>query len=416
MTTDFYALLPAVDDFAAITDPQLYAAVPPDWYVVITDVEESTQAVKAGQYRAVNFIGAASIAALLNAAGGVDVPFVFGGDRATLLVPKALVPTIEAALRSLQTKALREFRLRLRVGLVPVAEVYAAGYAVQIAKYQASTDYAQAVFLGGGLAWAERLIKDPERGARYRLDPYGPHPEADFSGVECRWNHVRSPYGETVTLLVAAHADDAAEVYRGVLAAIERIYGADAERRPVVPSQLKPSFSFRHLGAMEPRVRVRRSWWRRAAYTLRIWLHQVLLVLLLRFGMITGTTRWRDYLGQISATTDHKKFDEVLRMVLAGTSEQRHALMAELETRYQQGKLAYGLHVSGSTVMTCLVYERMGQQVHFVDGAGGGYTRAANDLKLRLQVLATSEFEQRARHRTAVPRLTRRAALGRPDV
>ena len=393
MTTDFYARLPAVDDFAATTDPRRYTAVPPDWYIVITDVEGSTQAVEAGQYRAVNFVGAASIAALINAAGDVDVPFVFGGDGATLLVPGTLVPTIEAALRSLQTKALSEFGLRLRAGLIPVSDVYASQHAVQIAKYQASADYAQAVFLGGGLAWAEQQLKDPERGARYRLAPYGPHPEPDFSGVECRWNQVRSPHGETVTLLVAAGADGAtdAEVYQAVLATIDRIYGADADRRPVVPDQLKAAFSFRNLSALEPRVRVPASWWRRAAYTLRIWFQQVLLIFFFRFNITTGTTRWRDYPGQISATTDHKKFDEVLRMVLAGTSEQRHALMAELEMRYQQGELAYGLHVSDSTVMTCLVYERMGQQVHFVDGAGGGYTRAAKDLKLRLQMLAASE-------------------------
>ncbi|MGI9173982.1 MAG: DUF3095 domain-containing protein [Rhodothermales bacterium] len=393
MTTDFYARLPAVDDFAAITDPQRYTAVPPDWHIVITDVEGSTQAVEAGRYRAVNFVGAASIAALINAAGDVDIPFVFGGDGATLLVPGTLVPAIEATLRSLQTKSLSEFGLRLRAGLIPVADVYATQHAVQIAKYQASADYAQAVFLGGGLAWAEQQLKDPERGTRYRLAAYGSHPEPDFSGVECRWNQVRSPHGETVTLLVAASADGVtdAEVYEDVLATIDRIYGADADRRPVVPDQLKAAFSFRNLSALEPHVRVPASWWRRAAYTLRIWFQQVLLIFFLRFNITTGTTRWRDYPGQISATTDHKKFDEVLRMVLAGTSKQRHALMAELEMRYQQGELAYGLHVSDSTVMTCLVYERMGQQVHFVDGAGGGYTRAAKDLKLRLQMLATSE-------------------------
>ena len=393
MTTDFYAHLPAVDDFAAITDPRQYVAVPPDWHVVITDVEGSTQAVEAGRYRAVNFVGAASIAALINAADGMDVPFVFGGDGATLLVPGSVVPSIEAALRSLQTKSLAEFGLQLRAGLIPVADVYAAGHAVQIAKYQASADYAQAVFLGGGLTWAERQLKDPVQGERYRLASYGAHPASDFSGVECRWNQVRSPHGETVTLLVAAARGGTtdAEVYQDVLTTIDRIYGADAERRPVVPDQLQASFSFRHLGAMEPRVRVRPSWWCRAAYTLRIWFQQVLLLLFLRFNVTTGTTRWRDYPAQISATTDHKKFDEVLRMVLAGTSEQRRALVAELETRYQQGELAYGLHVSDSTVMTCLVYERMGHQVHFVDGAGGGYTRAAKDLKLRLQVLRTSE-------------------------
>jgi hypothetical protein len=35
--------------------------------------------------------------------------------------------------------------------------------------------------------------------------------------------------------------------------------------------------------------------------------------------------------------------------------------------------------------MTCLVFERGGQQVHFVDGADGGYALAAKDMKQRMK-------------------------------
>jgi len=35
-------------------------------------------------------------------------------------------------------------------------------------------------------------------------------------------------------------------------------------------------------------------------------------------------------------------------------------------------------------LMTCLVFERHGQQVHFVDGADGGYAAAAKEMKKRL--------------------------------
>ena len=51
--------------------------------------------------------------------------------------------------------------------------------------------------------------------------------------------------------------------------------------------------------------------------------------------------------------------------------------------------MAWGLHVSDRAVMTCLVYERMGQQVHFVDGAGGGDTAAAGPFKKRVRALGT---------------------------
>jgi hypothetical protein len=35
--------------------------------------------------------------------------------------------------------------------------------------------------------------------------------------------------------------------------------------------------------------------------------------------------------------------------------------------------------------MTCLVFERGGRQVHFVDGADGGYALAAKDMKQRMK-------------------------------
>ena len=75
-------------------------------------------------------------------------------------------------------------------------------------------------------------------------------------------------------------------------------------------------------------------------------------------------------------------------MVLAGAPADRERLEALLDRLHQQRRLAYGLHVSDRAVLTCLVYERMGQQVHFVDGAGGGYTQASVGLKRRLQALA----------------------------
>jgi hypothetical protein len=44
----------------------------------------------------------------------------------------------------------------------------------------------------------------------------------------------------------------------------------------------------------------------------------------------------------------------------------------------------YGVHVSRHALMTCLVFDRFGKQVHFVDGANGGYALAAKQLKQQL--------------------------------
>ena len=56
-----------------------------------------------------------------------------------------------------------------------------------------------------------------------------------------------------------------------------------------------------------------------------------------------------------------------------------------LEKKFQEGRLVYGFHVSDRALMTCLVFDRDGRQVHFVDGADGGYALAAKKMKERMK-------------------------------
>jgi len=200
----------------------------------------------------------------------------------------------------------------------------------------------------------------------------------DFTGLECRWKRIESRRGETVSLIVEAGG---LREYQQLLRALDRIYGPEAEHRPVLPSDLRPSFGLRHLGRLEPSLRARPGM--RWLYTLRIWVQQFLLILFVRRDIHVGGVAWKRYLPVLSATTDFRKYDGVLRMVLTGTPEQRERLEAWLAERHEAGKLVWGLHVSDSAIMTCLVYERLGDQVHFVDGSNGGYAMAAVDLKAR---------------------------------
>ena len=125
MSADFYASLPTVARFDRLVDDDAYTPLPGDWTVVLTDVIGSTEAVKAGRYRDVNYVGAASIAAVLNAADRADLPFVFGGDGATLVVPPGVLDAALSSLAALQEHARTRLGLPLRVGAVPLAEVRA---------------------------------------------------------------------------------------------------------------------------------------------------------------------------------------------------------------------------------------------------------------------------------------------------
>ncbi len=386
-SADFYARLPTTSRFADLADPAYYRPVPADWHVVIADVVGSTEAVREGRYRDVNYVGAASIAAVLNAAGRADVPFVFGGDGATLVLPPELRDVAAGALAALQEHAATRMGLALRVGMVPVEEVYAAGEELGVARLQVAPTYAQALFSGGGLGWAERRVKDPATADRYAVTAE-PATDADpYAGLECRWQDIPSPQGETVSLLVEATGGDAAATYREVLGAVEAIYGAGDASHPVTLGGLRLSLDPRRHG---PEARLRRADGR-LRYRLLLWLQGLLGRFLVRRGMKTELTDWAQYPRLLREATDYRKFDGVLRMVLAGSTVQRERLTDVLEAAHRAGRLAYGLHVSDRAVLTCLVYERMGQQVHFVDGAEGGYTAAAVGFKQRLRHLRTAD-------------------------
>nr|MDQ3398403.1 DUF3095 domain-containing protein [Deinococcota bacterium] len=231
-------------------------------------------------------------------------------------------------------------------------------------------------------------VKDPATAERYELHDDGSGAQADLSGLECRWHDIASKYGETVSLLLlattGAPAGDNA-LYREALGEIARCYGADADHHPIALDMLRPSFSISKL-RLETKLRTGPEPLYRRLYLWKIWAQNLLLKLFVAGKVVTGTTEWALYPALVQQTVDCKKFDDTLRMIISGTTGQREKLSRWLDARHQAGDLVYGLHISNRAIMTCLVFERMGRQVHFVDGADGGYALAAQAMKDRLQV------------------------------
>jgi hypothetical protein len=148
-------------DFGDVSRPESFAPLPQDWHVVMSDVRNSSVAVQSGRYKYVNTLGAATITAVLSAAGGVDIPFVFEGDGSVLCVPPELLDAARAALLRTQELARRSFDLELRIAALPVARIREAGFTILVARYRVSDNDVQAVFAGGGIAYADHMMKDP---------------------------------------------------------------------------------------------------------------------------------------------------------------------------------------------------------------------------------------------------------------
>ena len=169
-----------------LTEEHLFFKVPSDWHVLITDVRKSTQAVADGLHETVNLVATGSIVAVLNIAYkmNITVPYFFGGDGATFIVPPMILDASKKALYLHQQNTEKNFNLSLRVGHVPVEVIYNAGHTLQLSKFKSSQLFAIPVVLGTGLAYAERIIK----GEDYMLGASADeNDELDLSGMQCRW-------------------------------------------------------------------------------------------------------------------------------------------------------------------------------------------------------------------------------------
>ena len=170
-------------------------------------------------------------------------------------------------------------------------------------------------------------------------------------------------------------------LYREVINQIDRIYGQGTECHPVVTENLQLAFRGKNLLSETRVFEASQGWIKQTLYLWKIRMINLLGLLLMTFNIKTGNFNWGDYKQIVSEATDFKKFDDVLRMVISGRTKQRQKLTDYLEKKFQEGRLVYGFHISDRALMTCLVFERDGRQVHFVDGADGGYALAAKQMK-----------------------------------
>ncbi len=389
----FYQQLPTSDDFNHVLTGSAWHDLPADWWIVIADVVNSTDAIQRGAYKEVNTVGVACIAALSNLLHEhkLDFPYLFGGDGATFAIPPSWYPQAVAAIRATQQMAKQRFGLMLRAGAVPVAVLLEQGYRVQISKYQLSTALQQAVFAGNGWQVAEQWVKQ-SHSAVHTITPEALPVTADFSGFECRWQTVPSFRGAKLALLVAANTDDEkqhVQIYQQVLAKIAELFGDAEQSHPLRPEAMQLSLQ---PTALQYETAVRTfdttvdTTANMAAYRRKIWWINAIGKIIFACGIDTKAVAWSRYRQELVQHTDCRKFDGMLRMVLDGSTQQIAALEHYLQQQQSCGLLHFGMHVSSQALVTCVVHAPGQQQhIHFVDGADGGYALAAQQMKQTLR-------------------------------
>ncbi len=389
---DFYSSISPFSKFSDLTEASHYRTVPADWWVVITDVKGSTEAIANNRYKDVNLLGASSIIAIINALKGQEIPFVFGGDGATLLVHESDVERIKPALLGTQRLARDVMNFELRIGLVPIHILNARGASVEVAKFAISDKSRIAMMRGGGLTVAERMVKDTSpANAAYRLKLGGPIAEdlTSFEGLSCRWEPVKAKRGEMMSLLVVATSQEKPEeVYGRVIQSIELILN-ETESRPATGQQTGRGVSLPSLIKEMRMHTIDQSFVKKVKRLLRIFFEVAVMRAFMITGIKTKDFSAEKYMREMGENTDYQKFDDMIRMVRDCSVKQRDAITAMLEAEKNAGEIAYGIHTSSEALMTCLVFS-LDNHIHFVDGSHGGYALAAKQLKQQLRIINTA--------------------------
>lgn len=374
-TSTFYDDLPLQDRFSALTDPTCFARLPDDWLVGAADIEGSTKLVAAGAYKTVNTIGAAVVAAQRNSAEGI-FPFVFGGDGAVFAVPPEREAASARALGDVRRWALAEFDVGLRGALAPVAAIRAAGREVAVARYRASHAADYAMFAGGGVSWVEAEMK---AGAfETPISPEGAQP--DLTGLSCRWTPMEAKNGVILSLVVApepdAPEDALSALFETVIELEERLTRVGNPAPEKGPGYRWPPSGLAleaHAtrGDLSLKKRKRQLWW-----------ETLLALLFFRTGLKAGDFDPAHYCATVSANADFRKFDDGLKMTIDCDHETRMALERLLSEAAERGLVRYGLYEQEAAIMTCIVPSiTEDDHIHFIDGAAGGYTAAATQMK-----------------------------------
>tara|TARA_R110000868_G_scaffold44767_2_gene149131 strand:- start:32 stop:1195 length:1164 start_codon:yes stop_codon:yes gene_type:complete len=352
--------------------------VPESWYVIVVDIQNSTNAVKEGNHHQVNLTATGAIISVLNTIrkfqGNIEIPYFFGGDGATFIVPFSHLDKIVQVLDNYRIHIKRKTNLVLRVGQIHVKELDEKNVQLKIAKHQLTEKLSIPIVLGNGLKVAEHIIK-----SSFKEKNTTSFDESllNLEGMECRWDEI-SPHksqAKVVCLLLDATVEATqSDIYKQVLSQMEKDFGSFENRQPIKNTKLRLDANPKKVLEEMKISLVSNNW----MYFLKSWLKT-------NFGKIylNLTSSGKQYLKQIGQLSHTFMLDGMINTVFTAEQSKIDNFIAFLDNLEADNKLIYGIHVTHASVMSCYVLDRRTTHSHFVDGTEGGYTSAAKMFKIK---------------------------------
>jgi hypothetical protein len=374
----FFAELPVLANERDTFEPDGFRPAPADWALAVTDIVDSTGAIASGRHKTVNFVAAMGIAGLRNLCAPVRIPFLFGGDGAVVLVPPERIERARIELARARGQAARDFGLVLRAGLVPVATLRRFDCDLRVGRFEPTPGNSFGVFLGGGVGVLEAAVRGHGHAELGRLaaipQTLDDGEPVNLEGLSCRWDTLHSTRGTMLTMIVRSPAG-LREVYADIL----QLAGPGSQTRPVSLDTLQARWPPKGF-MLEARARRRKG--SLVAWTARVLAETLLARIVLARGKPIGGFDPERYRREIVTNTDFCRHDETLCFVIDCPLAAVDPIRKYMAEAARSGGVRYGIHLSDTALMTCLVTSPADSlHVHFVDGGGGGYTSASRSLK-----------------------------------
>ncbi|NGX83792.1 DUF3095 family protein [Aequorivita sp. KMM 9714] len=357
-----------------------FSNVPSTWQVVVVDIQNSTHAVKEGKHHQINLTATGAIISVLNTirkeGKNVEIPYFFGGDGATFIVPKVLLSKVTSVLENYRLHIKRKTKLILRVGYISVEELNDQKTTIKIAKHRLTEQLTIPIVLGNGLKKAEEIIKTnfvENNATSFKKDLL------NLEGMECRWKEINPSQTKNKVVCLLLDATDEAtqiEVYSEVLSKIDSLFGTFKNRQPIKSQSLKLNYSIYNIWEEMKISLVNKSW----MYLFKNWFSTLIGTLYLRI-----TSTGKQYLQQISQLSHTFMLDGMINTIFTGEQSKIDAFLEYLNQLEKEKKIIFGIHITHASVMSCYVLDRKTKHSHFVDGTEGGYTSAAKMFKMKLK-------------------------------
>lgn len=368
--------LPVRNEFRTVLDETSYQAAPDDWLIAVTDVVGSRKAIADGKYKAVNMAGVAMISALMNALGTQEVPFIFGGDGAAIICAPSDRAVVEKTMAETVVWVLEDLGLTLRAALVPVAVVRAEGLDVLVQATRVSDAVNNYAFRGGGLSRAEALMKAGE----YAVAPAVPGSKPDLSGLSCRWSPISSD-GESIVSIIIEAGEHGEQEFPAKAARLLELAGMALRNAGSPMPKDGPPIGWPPKGLdLEARAMPSRTSLTRRRIS--VYLSTLFAWFVFKTGVSVAGFNPKRYKEFTSLNTDYRKFQDGLRITVSLGDARLKKLSEFLENERKAKNLRYGLCVQDSAILTCYVPSVTSDaHFHFLDGAGGGYAQAAENMR-----------------------------------